>query len=131
VFADYTLGRVVAEAMGHHHGANGQATTLAFVVMPDHFHWLVTLGEGMTLARLMASVKGYTSREILRLASERFTAPLWQDGYHDHALRREEDVREVARYVVANPLRAGVVQRLADYPLWGCQWPEDFAEMCL
>lgn len=131
MFADYALGRVVVEAMGHH-GARGQATNVAYVVMPDHFHWLLALGKGMTLPRLMASVKGYSSRMIMRRAKGCLAAgPLWQEGYHDHALRREEDVREVARYVVANPLRAGLTRVLADYPLWGCQWPEEFATMSL
>jgi len=37
---------------------------------------------------------------------------------------REEDVKDLARYVVANPLRAGLVTRVHDYPLWmrvGCE----------
>jgi len=47
---------------------------------------------------------------------------VWQPGFHDHALRKEEDVRAVARYVVANPLRAGLVQRIGDYPHWNAIW---------
>ncbi|BAU72594.1 Transposase [Metapseudomonas furukawaii] len=47
---------------------------------------------------------------------------LWQKGFHDHALRSDEDVKTVARYVVANPLRAGLVERLADYPFWNAIW---------
>jgi hypothetical protein len=34
-------------------------------------------------------------------------------------------------YVVANPLRAGLVRRLVDYPLWGSQYPDEFVGMCL
>jgi REP element-mobilizing transposase RayT len=90
VFADFHLGRVVANAM-HHHDLTGNTETLAYVVMPDHFHWLLSLGS-IDMPRLMASLKGYTSRCI----KERIDlggSPLWQDGYHDHALRREEDCR--------------------------------------
>jgi REP element-mobilizing transposase RayT len=47
---------------------------------------------------------------------------LWQPGYHDHALRREEDLVATARYLVANPLRAGLVQHIGDYPLWDAVW---------
>ncbi|MNW20243.1 hypothetical protein D3C71_2205540 [compost metagenome] len=47
---------------------------------------------------------------------------LWQKGFHDRALRREEDLLKVARYVVANPLRAGLVEKLGDYPLWDAIW---------
>lgn len=131
LFADQALGRVVLDAISHH-GAKGQTTNFAYVVMPDHFHWLLALGEGVTLAKIMASVKGYSSRAIKQMAMASLSeGPLWQEGYHDHALRREEDVLAVARYVVANPLRAGLTRRLADYPLWGSQYPEEFAGMCL
>jgi REP element-mobilizing transposase RayT len=110
----------VVNAM-RHHDLTGNTETLAYVVMPDHFHWLLGLGSGFDLPRLMASLKGYTSRcigEFVDLGGE----PLWQEGYHDHALRQEEDMAGVARYIVANPLRAGLVERLGDYPLWDANW---------
>ncbi|MFZ3259956.1 MAG: transposase [Thiobacillus sp.] len=120
VFADFHLGRVVVNAMRHHDLA-GNTETLAYVVMPDHFHWLLSLEGHFDLPRLMASLKGYTARRI----KERIDLggdPLWQEGYHDHALRREENVQAAARYIVANPLRAGLVERLGDYPLWDAIW---------
>ena|SRR5690242_2443060 len=43
-------------------------------------------------------------------------------GYHDRALRREEDVVATARYVVMNPVRAGLVSRIGDYPHWNAIW---------
>ena len=47
---------------------------------------------------------------------------LWQRGYHDHALRKDEDIKDVARYIVANPVRAGLVARVGDYSLWDTVW---------
>jgi hypothetical protein len=47
---------------------------------------------------------------------------VWDRGFHDHALRRDEDMRNVARYIVANPLRAGLVGNVLDYPYWNCVW---------
>jgi len=120
VFSDFHLGRMVVNAM-RHHDLIGNTETLAYVVMPDHFHWLFSLGSRLDLPRLMASLKGYTARRIkerIDLGSD----PLWQESYHDHALRREEDVQAAARYIVANPLRAGLVERLGDYPLWDAVW---------
>lgn len=115
LFADVGLGREVVHAMRHHDLA-GDLETFAFVVMPDHFHWLFALGERMALAPLVKSVKGFSARRINRYLGD--SGRVWQTGYHDHALRRDEDVAQVARYVVANPLRAGLVKRLGDYPLW-------------
>ena len=82
--------------------------------MPDHLHWLMALGEGATLPVVVRAVKAVTAK--------RLGGALWQRGYHDHALRREEDLLEVARYVVANPVRAGLVTRVGDYPHWDAVW---------
>lgn len=115
---DFTLGRLlVAELRDAHE--NGLAHSLAWVVMPDHLHWLVQL-ESTTLNELMRRVKGRSSRRVNQRLSR--TGPLWQHGFHDRALRQEEDLRAVARYVIANPVRAGLVKRVADYPLWDAVW---------
>ncbi|MBM7062872.1 transposase [Pseudomonas sp. UL073] len=95
------------------------AASLAWVVMPDHVHWLLAL-ERSDLGSLMKRLKARSSLVINRERGTR--GQLWQAGFHDRALRREEDVRAVARYVVANPLRAGLVGRLGDYPHWDACW---------
>ncbi|SMQ22578.1 REP element-mobilizing transposase RayT [Pseudomonas helmanticensis] len=118
VFSDWKLGRLLVEQM---RAANdeGMVKSLAFVVMPDHLHWLVELRRG-TLAALMCRVKSRSCRSInLKRNSQ---GRLWQRGYHERALRREENLKSVARYIVMNPLRAGLVQRLGDYPLWDAVW---------
>ena len=43
-------------------------------------------------------------------------------AFHDHALRANEDLRQAARYVIANPIRAGLVRRVGDYPFWNAIW---------
>jgi REP element-mobilizing transposase RayT len=93
----------------------GVVETLAWVVMPDHLHWLVTL----RVPSLAVIVKAMKSRSAIAINKRAGTSgSVWQSGYHDHAIRREEDLAVVARYVVANPLRAGLVERLGDYPHW-------------
>ncbi|MGA9470718.1 MAG: transposase, partial [Candidatus Macondimonas sp.] len=47
---------------------------------------------------------------------------IWQPGFHDRAMRREEDLRSAARYLVGNPLRAGLVEKAGDYPHWDAVW---------
>lgn len=89
------------------------ASTLAFVIMPDHLHWLMQLEQG-ELSVVVGRVKSLTARLIGR--------PVWQQGFHDHALRREDDIRDIARYIVANPLRAGLVGDIRHYPHWGAIW---------
>ncbi len=44
---------------------------------------------------------------------------MWQRSFFDHALRREEDLRKAAEYVLNNPVRDGLVEDRRDYPLCG------------
>jgi REP element-mobilizing transposase RayT len=44
---------------------------------------------------------------------------LWQDGYYDHVLRNNETTVKVARYIVENPVRAGLVTSVKEYPFIG------------
>lgn len=118
VFADVSLGRLlVAELRSAQDDA--LVESLAWVVMPDHLHWLLVLQRG-SVSELMRRVKGRSARRINQLNGR--SGKLWQDGFHDRALRREEDILSAARYIVANPLRAGLVARVGDYPLWDAVW---------
>ena len=87
--------------------------------MPDHFHWLVELHNG-DLPRLMQRTKSRSARAVNK-ARQSFGV-LWQKGYFDRALHREEDLKAMARYIVANPLRAGLVEHIGQYPLWDAIW---------
>jgi REP element-mobilizing transposase RayT len=113
IFKDFSLGRGVVNQFRCAQN-QGFARSLAWVVMPDHFHWLIELRQG-SLGGLVQRTKSLTTKAV-KLSTGRNTS-LWQRGFHDRALRREEDLVKVARYVVANPLRAGLVERLGDYPL--------------
>jgi REP element-mobilizing transposase RayT len=118
IFADFVLGRLVVHQFRRAQDL-GLANSLAWVVMPDHFHWLVEL-ENCSLKKLMRETKSLITREVNMSINRK--GPLWQQGFHDRALRREEDLVKMARYVVANPLRAGLVEKIGDYPLWDTVW---------
>jgi REP element-mobilizing transposase RayT len=89
--------------------------------MPDHLHWLFALGEKAPLQQTIASMKRRSAYRINEQNSRTGT-PVWQPGFHDYALRKEEVIKDVARYIVANPLRAGLVKKIGDYPLWDAVW---------
>jgi len=118
VFKDFSLGRLVVDQFRNAQNL-GLANSLAWVVMPDHFHWLIELQAG-SLSELMQKTKSKSTKAV-KQSTGRATS-LWQRGFHDRALRREEDLVKMARYVVANPLRAGLVEKLGDYPLWDAVW---------
>lgn len=97
-----------------------ESRMLAWVLMPDHAHWLLQLGETDSLGDVIGRLKSASSRHVNRALSR--TGPLWSKTFHDHALRAEEDLQAAARYIVANPLRAGLVKRVGDYPFWNAVW---------
>lgn len=86
---------------------------LAWVIMPDHVHMLFSLKNG-NLSSVISFIKASSSKEIAK-TSFPFN---WAPGFYDHALRNEESRIDIARYIVANPLRARIVKSLKDYPWW-------------
>jgi REP element-mobilizing transposase RayT len=98
----------------------GDAKLLAWVLMPDHAHWLLQLGDAEPLPLVVGRMKARSARAVNRLRGEK--RPVWASAWHDQAVRKNEDLRSVARYIVANPLRAGLVQSVSDYPFWDAAW---------
>lgn len=117
IFTSLAAGRCVVHALRKAQHLE-HASTLAFVVMPDHFHWLLELGH-IPLSRAVGGVMSSVARQ-LRNASG--MESVWQKGFHDHAIRGDEDLAAAARYIVMNPVRAGLVRRVGDYPLWDAVW---------
>ncbi len=118
LFENFWLARLVANEL-RSTTELGFVESLAWVVMPDHMHWLLIPREG-TLQSVMRRAKSRSAISINKMLSR--DRPVWQKGYHDRALRSEENLVVMARYVVANPLRAGLVESILDYPHWDATW---------
>lgn len=88
---------------------------LAWVLMPDHAHWLIQLGEERSLSSLVGAMKSASARAVRKAG---YGKQVWRTAYYDRAIRRHEDIEVAARYIVANPLRARLVRRVGDYPFW-------------
>ncbi len=98
----------------------GDAAMLAWVLMPDHAHWLIELSEHSVLSVTVNRIKSASARHANRALDRK--GALWSAAFHDHALRAEDDLAGTARYVVANPLRAGLVNHIGDYSFWNAKW---------
>ena len=96
------------------------AKTLAFVVMPDHVHWMVQLLNETSLSQVLQAVKSVSGHRLNSYLQRK--GRFWQPGFHDHALRKEEEIKDVARYIIANPLRAGLVTSVRAYSHWDAIW---------
>jgi len=117
VFSDLYPGRLLVQTI---RTEQSHATTLAYAIMPDHFHWLMQLADSPDLSTVVATIKSVSAHRINHHLGQQ--GNLWQAGFHDHAVRKEEDIQALARYIVASPLRAGLVDNIGDFPLWDALW---------
>ena len=88
---------------------------LIYCFMPDHLHILV---EGKNVhSDLKKFVKDFKQRTGYWYKHEESSAgnKLWQPGYYEHVLRKEEDTTDVLRYILNNPVRKGLVEHYLDY----------------
>jgi len=84
-----------------------------FVLMPDHFHLLIT-SEGVTLERSMQLIKGGSSHRIGKELRSRLE--IWQKGFTDHRVRDAGDYLTHRDYIFTNPVEAGLCTSPELYP---------------
>lgn len=94
----------------------GRVEHYAWAAMPDHVHWLFRLRDG-DLPQVVRLLKGRTARVIGAGG-----AAVWRAGFYDHALRTESELRVQARYLMENPVRAGLAAGIGVYPHAWCAW---------
>ncbi len=85
-----------------------------FVVMPDHFHVLLTVESEMTIERAVQFIKGgFAFRAGRELG---FRAPVWQKGFSEMRILDAQAFEHAAEYIRKNPVVQGLVGEAAQYP---------------
>jgi putative transposase len=82
--------------------AQGKFRLHEFVVMPDHFHVLLTVDCDVTIERAVQFIKGGFAFRAGRALE--FMAPLWQKGFSEVRILDGEAYRGVAEYIRNNPV---------------------------
>ena len=88
----------------------------AYCLMPDHLHLLIGPSEQESIVDFVRAFKGVSTRMSWRHG---FNGRIWQPGFYDHFLRRDEDIEVAARYILGNPVRKGLVRDWHEYPYCG------------
>jgi putative transposase len=94
-----------------------------FVVMPNHFHLLITPGQ--TIERALQLVKGgFSFRAKKELG---FGGEIWQTSFYDHRVRDSAEYQRMKDYIRENPVRAGLVSSpdLCPYSSANSRWRLD------
>ena len=85
-----------------------------FVVMPNHFHLLITPLASFTLERAMQFIKGgFSFRAKKELG---FIHEIWQTSFYDHRVRDEGEYLRFRHYIHMNPVRRGLVSSPEEFP---------------
>ena len=90
----------------------------AHCLMPDHLHLLVS-PKNANLIDFIGRWKSYTAN-LLNKAG--WDEPCWQRGFYDHALRKDEEIRTAAEYIVQNPIRQHIAEHWREYPYSWHKW---------
>jgi putative transposase len=95
----------------------------AHCFMPDHVHLLVeSRRTDSDIRRFVHQAKQRSGYEF----SRRFRQKLWQPSWYDRVLREDEETPRVVRYILENPVRAGLVESYEQYPFCGSLvYPQD------
>ncbi len=94
---------------------------IAWVIIPNHVHFLARFGEGQSLSKGMHSLKSYTSNELGKLHPE--VRPIWQQESFDRYIRGEEHYQWVVNYIHNNPVIANYCESSDDFP-WSSAYRE-------
>jgi putative transposase len=115
VFYDYALGTETIQQILRL-SREFEFALVAYCLMPDHLHLLAEgRSEQADLERFVKQAKQDTGFAFRRTHNR----SLWQPGYHERVLRDDESTWAVARYILENPVRAGLAKALGEWPLAG------------
>lgn len=80
-----------------------------FVVMPNHFHLLITPAPDVPLEKALQFIKGGFSYRVKKELNLNFA--VWQAGFTNHRVRDPNDYAQHRSYIHLNPVKAGLADR--------------------
>jgi REP-associated tyrosine transposase len=100
----------------------------AWVVMPNHLHFLVKAGE-TPLSKIVKELKRYTAREANKIL--RRTGAFWCEDYFDTYMRGEQHESKTWRYIENNPVKALLVREPKEWPWSSARFRDENGNLCL
>lgn len=98
----------------YHYRTQGRYLLHEFVVMPNHFHLLITPLVGTTLERALQFIKGGFSFRRGRELGLR--GEIWETSFYDHRARSPEEYAKLRSYIHQNPVRRGLCEKAEGFP---------------
>jgi len=113
LFLESKIAKTLEEEMEFRR-AKKEIHLFCYCIMPDHLHLLLSLTNyPKKLQDWVSTFKRYTAKRISEMYKVR---PLWQKNFYDRIVRQEESLLEMAKYIIHNPVRKGIVSNWESYP---------------
>jgi putative transposase len=129
--------RIASEVANSMQFLNGKSYTMhAFCIMSNHVHWVFTPKLNAQslievpgshplrfesidppMSAIMQSIKGYTARQANKILNRK--GSFWEAESYDHEVGDSEEFGRIIRYVLNNPVKAGLV---SDWRKWRWNW---------
>ena len=87
-----------------------------YVYMPDHLHLILEGSDEKS--NLLKAIYFFKQKTGFWL-SKNMRQFCWQKDFYDHIHRKDEDLKKQIRYILDNPVRAGLVKNWEEYPFKG------------
>jgi len=97
----------------YHYRSQRKYLLHGFVVMPDHFHVLITVGREISIERAVQFIKGgFAFRAGKELG---FMAPVWERGFSEVRVCEPAALARLCEYIANNPVKRGLAKAPAEY----------------
>jgi putative transposase len=115
VFSNKELARAIIKCLKENK-AKRDFKIYVYCLMPDHLHILLNpCDSNVPVSRFTQAFKSQTGFWY----KKQHGAPLWQRGFYDHIVRKNENLIRIAQYILNNPVRKGLVKEAEQYPYSG------------
>ena len=110
------VAEIVVNSIRYHDGEWFDA--LAFCIMPNHVHLVITPSEKTaethySLTQIMHNIKRNSAKQANQVLGR--TGAFWQHENYDHWVRDQAELERIIKYVLYNPVKAGLVE---DWTKW-------------
>lgn len=110
------VAEIVANSIEYHDGT--WFDVIAFCIMPNHVHLVIApYGESeekdYSLSKIMHNIKRNSAKQANQILGR--TGAFWQHESYDHYVRDQAELERIIKYVLNNPVKAGLVD---DWTKW-------------
>lgn len=78
-----------------------------YVIMPNHFHAIISINDKKTVGNIVQSFKRQTTIKYINMVKQNLLPPfdkrIWQRNYHEHIIRNNDEYHRIAEYIQNNP----------------------------